>query len=136
MIWQLRRAATNEIVVERLEVADWFWPRLKGLQFRRQLPHGTGFLLIPCSSIHTCWMRFAIDVVMLDDAGRVVDVRREVRPWRFVIPKQKTHAILELPTGSASFEAGEQLHIISLDGSSVTRQSLQFLTPKPASDRG
>ena len=127
MSWQLQRATTGEIVVERLEVADWFWPRLKGLQFRRFLPLGTGFLLIPCSSIHTCWMRFAIDLVMLDDAGRVVDVRSAVPPWRFVIPKQKTHAILELPSGSASFLPGEQLRIASPDGSPVNRPALRFL---------
>ena len=127
MNWQLRKAVTDEIVVERLEVADGFWSRLKGLQFRRQLPPGSGFLLIPCSSIHTCWMRFAIDLVMLDDTGRVVDIRASVPPWRFVIPKQKTHAILELPSGSASVSVGEQLRIVSLDGTSACRPTLKFL---------
>lgn len=130
MQWQLRRADTDEIVVEQLEVADGFWSRLKGLQFRRQLPTGSGFLLIPCSSIHTCWMRFAIDLVMLDDTGRVVDFRSSVRPWRFVIPKQKTHAILELPGGSSSLSLGDRLRIYSPEDTTSRHSSLTFLRHK------
>lgn len=124
---QLLSASTGAIVVEHLEVADWFWPRLKGLQFREQLPHGTGLLLVPCSSIHTCWMRFAIDLVMLDITGRVVEIRRDVPPWRFIVPRQKTHAILEMPSGSAAVSAGEQVRIASLNGTSINRHSLRFL---------
>lgn len=127
---QLQNASTGAIVVERLEVADWFWPRLKGLQFRRQLPHGTGLLLVPCSSIHTCWMGFAIDLVMLDTAGRVVETRCDVPPWRFIVPRQKTHAILEMPRGSAAVSLGEQFRIASLDGTSVNSRALQFLASR------
>ena len=50
--------SSGQVVVERLEVADGFWSRLRGLQFRKELPAGSGLLLVPCSSIHTCPQSF------------------------------------------------------------------------------
>lgn len=65
----------------RIEVADTSWRRLRGLMFRRALAPGEGLLLTRTSSVHTCWMRFPLDVTFLDARGRVL---REVRlrPWR------------------------------------------------------
>ena len=87
---------SGRVVCADLIVADRFWPRLLGLQFRRELAPGQGLLLRPCSSVHTFCMRFALDLVMLDEGSRVVEVRREVRPWRIVISRRPTEAVLEL----------------------------------------
>ena len=67
--------------MSRIEVADTFCHRLRGLMLRRPLPPGDGLLLTRTSSVHTCFMRFALDVTFLDGRGRVL---REVRlaPWR------------------------------------------------------
>src|SRR5256885_10504814 len=45
---------------------------------------GEGLLLRPASSVHTFFMRFAIDVVFLTPDGDVVKVASNVRPWRAV----------------------------------------------------
>ena len=100
--WQLIDRDTGAVVVEAREVADPFWSRFKGLQFRAGLAAGAGLLLVPCSSIHTFWMRFAIDVVFLDDQGVVLGWRSGVRPWRVVAPVRGAHAILEVPAGSTT----------------------------------
>ncbi|MBV8267719.1 MAG: DUF192 domain-containing protein, partial [Planctomycetaceae bacterium] len=64
----------------------------------------------PCSSMHTFLVRFPIDVVMLDRSGRVVAVRRGVRPWRVVLPVPRTYAILEVPSRHGlEVEAGQSL---------------------------
>ena len=54
-------------------------------------------------------MRFALDVVLLDREGRVLAVRRGVRPWRIVLPVSGSYATLELPAGSADLEVGTPL---------------------------
>jgi uncharacterized protein len=95
--WRLIERATGLAVVERLAIADRFWSRFVGWQLRAAPPAGSGLLLAPCPSIHTCGMRFAIDAAFLDRAGRVVEVRRGVPPWRVVIPAQRTFAVLEVP---------------------------------------
>jgi uncharacterized membrane protein (UPF0127 family) len=102
-------ATTGQVVAERLEIADTFWRRLRGLQFRRPLPPGNGLLLMPCNGVHTCFVRGVIDVVALDRQNRVVGVRRGVRPWRIVLPFPGAHSMLELPAGAISFSIGDLL---------------------------
>ena len=55
----------GRVVCERCAVADGFTSRLLGLQGRRELLRDEGLLLSPSSSVHTAFMRFAIDVVFL-----------------------------------------------------------------------
>ena len=84
-------------------------------------------LLVPCPSVHTFFLRFAIDLIMLDTTGQVVDVRRAVRPWRIVIPARKTFAILEVPAGSAAVDIGDSLALSLPAKSTQIPRSLKFL---------
>jgi uncharacterized membrane protein (UPF0127 family) len=56
--------------------------RLLGLAFLRDLPPGVGLLIPRCRSVHTFGMRFAIDVVFLDEAGAPLAVIRALKPRR------------------------------------------------------
>ena len=103
--WRLVSETTGKTVVAQLRIADCFGSRLVGLQFRRPLPSDAGLLLVPCNSVHTCFVRFPVDVVFLDDRGRVLAVRHDLRPWRLAFGPRKTHAALEMTTGAASRSA-------------------------------
>lgn len=108
---------TGEVLVERLHVADTWWTRLRGLQFLRALPAGTGLLLVPCPSIHSFWMRFPIDLLFVDREGTVVDVHREVRPWRVVVSRgQGAFAALEVAAGTPLPPIGSRLERIDPEG--------------------
>ena len=96
---QLLDAQTGQVLVPRLERATTFWQRLRGLMFRRPLQPGEGLLIVPCRSIHTHWMRAAIDVVLMDRDGVVLSVHPNVRPWRMVHGTKDTHAVLETAAG-------------------------------------
>ena len=71
--------------------------RLLGLAGLRTLPPATGLLLPRTCSIHTLGMRFALDLVWIDRAGRVLRVDRDVRPWR-VRSCRRARAVVELPS--------------------------------------
>ena len=88
------------VVCQSCVVADAIWPRLRGLMGRRGLEAGEGLLLRPSGSVHTCFMRFAIDVVFLDRAMRVIAVAPAVRPWRLRL-QRGARVVLELPAGDA-----------------------------------
>jgi uncharacterized protein len=75
--------------------------RLKGLLGRSSLEPGEGLLLRPANSVHTAFMRFAIDVVFLDRELRVIDVAGNLRPWR-TAGRRGARAVLELPSGEAA----------------------------------
>ena len=56
--------------------------RLFGLAGRPSLPEGVALEIPRCRSVHTCGMRFALDLVWLDGDRRVVRIDRAVPPWR------------------------------------------------------
>lgn len=100
-------------VCERCVVADRAPARMRGLLGRSDLPAGEGVLLRPASSIHTLFMRFAIDAVFLDRDLRVVEVRSALPAWRMA-RKRGAKAVLELRAGEArrrGIEVGDVLAI-------------------------
>ena len=48
--------------------------RVRGLIGRRSLPAGHAFVLDPCGAIHTFFMRFAVDAILVSTDGRIVRV--------------------------------------------------------------
>lgn len=131
--WRLINRTSGEVVVPDLILADRFWPRFIGLQFRRRLPPGWGLLLVPCNSVHTCFVRFPLDLLCLDSQGRVVEVRRNLRPWRAAIAAAATHAILETAAGDVHVDVGQLLSVqAAADAPATLPRSLQFLSPGPA----
>ena len=79
--------------------AHSFWLRLVGLLGRSSLEPGEGLVLQPCSSIHTAFMRFAIDVLYLDRSGRVVKAVASLKPFRMSGVLRGGDAVIELPSG-------------------------------------
>ena len=82
-------------------VADSFFARLAGLMFRQKLPPATGLLLAPCSSVHMCFMRFAIDVVYIDKKLKILKVVKNLRPWLGLSMCSQAWATLEMNAGEA-----------------------------------
>lgn len=83
------------------EPADRPLARMRGLIGRRELPAGDGLLLTPAPSIHTAFMRFAIDAVFLDRELRVLKIVERLRPWR-AASARGARAVLELAAGECA----------------------------------
>jgi uncharacterized membrane protein (UPF0127 family) len=111
----LRHVGTGETLATHLEVAFDSRARRTGLLGRDTLPSGTGLVIAPCSSIHTFFMRFPIDVVFVTRDGRVAKVRRHVKPWR-IAAALTAFAVIELPAGSldsSPIARGDSLAIVA-----------------------
>jgi uncharacterized membrane protein (UPF0127 family) len=76
--------------------------RLLGLALLRDgaLPPGHALLIPHCRSVHTFGMRFRIDVLFLDERGRVLRIERAVPPRR-VLACRRAFAVLETRAGDA-----------------------------------
>lgn len=104
-----RRIATD--VIE----ARGFRGRGLGLMFRRAWPSGRVLKLDPCGSIHTAFMRFPLDVVFTDAAGRVVRVARGLRPWRVALGGPGARVAWEWTAGApglAALQPGDVFEIV------------------------
>ena len=95
------RRLEGPVICENCFVADRALARMRGLLGRKSLEQGEGMLLRRASSVHTFFMRFAIDVVFLDRNDTVVGIERELRPWR-TARRRGAKAVLELPAGAAA----------------------------------
>src|SRR5688500_11768019 len=95
-----RNLDTGAVVADKVAVADTRATRAVGLLKRSGLDPGEGLWIAPSRGVHTFWMRFAIDIVALDDRGVVIDQVSELRPWRIRLPRRGTAGVLELPTGT------------------------------------
>lgn len=89
----------DRVLAERCEVARTFWARGLGLMGRAELQPGQGLLILPCSSIHTFFMRFPIDVLFLDRHNGVVGVQQAMPPNRPFAGARRARAVVELPAG-------------------------------------
>jgi uncharacterized membrane protein (UPF0127 family) len=76
---------------------------------RKSLGREEGLLLTKAAGgVHTCFMRFAIDVAYLDERGQVIAVRENMKPWRiWVVGDRSAIMALELPAGRLKETATE-----------------------------
>lgn len=101
-------------MVSNLVLANTAWKRLRGLMGRRALAPDEALWLRPCNSIHTFWMRFAIDVIWLDRKLRIVKIVKNLRPFRLTWPASQATSIIELPAHSIARHAlcvGDELRV-------------------------
>ena len=99
-----------------MEVADTSRKRNVGLLRHTGLEPGEGLWIVPCESVHTFFMKFAIDLVYIDRKQKVRKVRRAVPPWR-LSACLTAHSILEFPAGTierTGTQPGDELTIEKL----------------------
>jgi len=101
-------------LASEIRVARSLWARFWGLMGRRSLHEGHGVLLTPCTSVHTFFMRFPIDVVFLDRNGRVVKIIPAMKPWRTALGGRGARSALELEAGAAEAKDLELGDVITL----------------------
>lgn len=95
------------------EIAETFLERFRGLMLHPPLPPGHALLLAPCSGVHMCWMRFAIDVIYLDKDRKIMKIVPRLRPWIGFSACPGARAVLEMTAGEAArlgLAPGQVLH--------------------------
>ena len=118
----------------RLEitVASRFAARSRGLLGRSGLDPDRGLLIVPCSSIHTLFMRFAIDAVFFDAAGVVTRIAVNIGPWRIALGGRGT-ACLELAAHGAArhgFTVGDRYPVFARNAI-AGRRTIDFMRDRP-----
>ena len=107
--------SSDFLLFGNIKTADSFSRKLFGLVFSAPLKEGEGLLIDNCSSIHTFWMRYPIDILFLDSGNRVIRFFENLKPFRvtpFVRGAVKT---IELKSGSiraGSLKTGDCLKLI------------------------
>jgi uncharacterized protein len=103
---------TDNIVASDVMIASTYWQRMKGLLGRAAMAENEGLYIPRCRSIHTFFMKFPIDIVFMDKAGKVKKVVNGLKPFRFASGSLGSFGVLELPGNTIQSKAcrpGDQL---------------------------
>jgi len=111
----VRNLTRARIIVSAGAVARTFWQRSRGLLGHPGLQPGQGLYIAPCQWIHSLGMRFAIDVLYLDRAGRVVALEVAMQPGRIGWPVWRAHGVLELPSGTIAQTGTQVGDVLSIE---------------------
>lgn len=94
----------NEIKIKK---CTNFKDRLIGLMLKKDIDYG---LFFPkCSSIHTFFMRFNIDVYMVDKNYKIISIKKNMKPWKILLPKKNVYGILEFKANTTKFKINEKI---------------------------
>lgn len=106
----------NQILSEKIKIANSFDERLVGLMFKKEMSELDGLLITPCNSIHTFFMRFNIDVYFLDKNNKVIKIIKKLKPWRITGIYFKAIKVLELRENFLEQEVniGDKLEVVCL----------------------
>jgi uncharacterized membrane protein (UPF0127 family) len=91
---------TGAVIASKVVVAATRATRALGLMARENLDPGEALWIVPSRGVHTCWMRFPIDVIALDERGVIIDRVDSLKPWRIRLPRRGTAGVLELRAGT------------------------------------
>ncbi|WP_313335358.1 DUF192 domain-containing protein [Comamonas sp.] len=85
----------------KAQVAERFSERAFGLIFRPPPGSGEALVFERCAAVHTCFMRYAIDVGFVDAQQRVLRISTGLAPWRMAWCRG-AQGVLELRSGEAA----------------------------------
>lgn len=95
----------------KIKYADNYLKRLIGLMFKKDIDYGLLFILKYGSSIHTCFMRFNIDVYFIDE-NKIIFDKITLKPWKFYKPSKKAKYILETKENYIYLNKGDKINFI------------------------
>jgi uncharacterized membrane protein (UPF0127 family) len=84
-----------------VELAATVRRRMRGWLGRRVAPSGLGIWLLRCDAVHTFAMRFPVDLLFVDAAGRILRIDHAVRPWRLAFCVG-AYSVIELGASEAA----------------------------------
>ena len=112
---KINNTTKGVILAQQALIAVNPWQRMKGLLGENNLPSGGGLVIKPCNSIHTWLMRFSIDVLFLDKAGRVIKALPDLKPFSLTPLYFNALLAVELPAGVLKLSGTSEGDMVSLE---------------------
>lgn len=108
----------GSVICQKMTAATNMFSRMLGLMFSAGLPSGCdGFLITPCNSIHTFFMRYSLDILFIDKNFKIVKAIYGLAPWRMTWIYFKSRHVLEMKAGTMKkgLNAGDSLEAICIN---------------------
>ena len=100
----------NKILSEKEIVCKTFFSQVRGLMFRKKQNLIMIFGKEKKISLHMFFVFYPIDVLLLNENGEIVEIKRNLRPFTFWSSKEKGKYVVELafPGG---YKVGDRVEV-------------------------
>lgn len=110
---ELINYSTGSTIAKEVKQAHRFWPRFKGLMFTNSMPAGRALHLAPCSSIHTFFMKYEIDVLYINKENEIVGIEERLKPGRLGSRFSGASSVIEFPAGAINHLTASVGHTVA-----------------------
>lgn len=100
MIVKIINSRTGTDIAFKAKLAENFWTRAIGLQFKRSFEKGDALVFPRCNGVHTLFSRFNLDIIFLNNDKVVTSIIENLNKWRFSPFILKPLTAIELPAGT------------------------------------
>ena len=110
----LKNKSKQAVLAKEVLKATTFFQRIKGLLGKKSFESHKVLWITGCSSIHTFFMKFPIDVVFVDKFLKVKKIYKEVPPRRIVFGGFQSCSVFEFSGGVIqNIDIGDELYVDS-----------------------
>ena len=110
---------SRQTLAQNVITVRGFFSRLRGLMWKNDFPSTHTMWILPCKGgIHTCFMKFSIDVIFVNRSLEITSVYKNIHPWKLVEPFlslfSKTYSVFEFKSpalDSYHLQKGDQLEM-------------------------
>ncbi|MGE0267828.1 MAG: DUF192 domain-containing protein [Candidatus Omnitrophota bacterium] len=95
------------VIANKAKIADTFLSRMIGLLKHEQLLNNEALVITRCNSIHMFFMKFAIDVIFVNNSKKVVGLIKNIKPNQMSRIYWNASVAIELPVGAISISKSE-----------------------------
>lgn len=86
-----------------------FYSRFMGFMLKKNIDKA--LLFKKCNSIHTCFMRDNIDVIMCDKDYKVIKYYPKFGKWKFILPDKNIYLTIETPSLYFDIKIGDIMEV-------------------------
>jgi uncharacterized protein len=100
----LKNISKNKIIVKEIKICNSIFSKALGLMFSKK-NNNLGLIFIfdkeKLVPLHMFFVFYPIDVIYLNRDKKVVEIKRNFKPWKYYNSKKKAKYVIELVTGKA-----------------------------------
>lgn len=102
----LYNTTSKKIITKNLKIAENFYQNLFGLLKEKE---GTAMLFNTQFGIHTFFMKYPINVIILNKKNKVIQIKKSIKPNKLFLWNPKYTKIIELPNNIYGINIGDIL---------------------------
>jgi len=88
------------ILAKNVTIAGNIFQRLKGLLGTKSLSQNYALIIKPCSSVHTYFMQYNIDVAFVDKDNKIIAMVHDLAPFKISNIYFNSAFCIEFPSGT------------------------------------